>query len=344
MSRPGRIVPGMSSPEPEYAVALSFAGEQRQYVEAVHSELTKNGVRAFYDVADEVNLWGKNLAEELQRVYMSASNLVVMFISKDYATKTWPIHERRSAIAKALEVRGEYILPVRFDDADLPGLDPNVVYLPVKDRPPAKLAANIMAKLVSLGGRVEPAKPVFRVSDASADRKVCRVTVRDENGEPVNAATVVLIASNGTTSKGTTGPDGVTEIRAAVRRAVSVFVAHPDYRAGFYSKHDNGAELDVILPASPGVHSIAFAGDTGYIPGLAPRLNPIGNGQDEQGIPTGLLYMYVENGSVNGRAEQPFIFKIGHPMMLEDSEGTQARVTCVGFVGRSTLWEYEYPK
>ena len=30
-------------------------------------------------------------------------------------------------------------------------------------------------------------------------------------------------------------------------------------------------------------------------------------------------------------------------MMLEDSDGHQVRATCVGFVGQSTLWEYETP-
>jgi hypothetical protein len=53
-------------PEPEYDVALSFAGEQR--VRAVASELTKNGIRVFFDEDNEIALWDKNLAEELQRI------------------------------------------------------------------------------------------------------------------------------------------------------------------------------------------------------------------------------------------------------------------------------------
>jgi hypothetical protein len=53
--------------------------------------------------------------------------------------------------------------------------------------------------------------------------------------------------------------------------------------------------------------------------------------------------MYVTNGSVDGKSQQPFIFRVGQAMMLEDSEGHQVRATCVGFVGQSTLWEYEFP-
>ena len=182
-------------PEPEFDVALSFAGEQRDYVRTLASELTKNGIRVFFDEDNEIALWGKNLAEELQRIYMTASNVVVMFVSDDYARKSWPIHERQSAIARAINERREYILPARFDNTMLPGLDPSLSYLPLENRPPAKLAENIMAKLVQLGGRVEPPKPAFRAKDAGdVGRNVCRVIVHDENGVPVESATVLLVA------------------------------------------------------------------------------------------------------------------------------------------------------
>lgn len=330
-------------PEPEFDVALSFAGEQRDYVRAVASELSKHGVKYFYDEDNAVTLWGKNLAEELQRIYMTASNVVVMFVSEDYARKSWPIHERQSAIARAINERGEYILPVRFDNTVLPGLDPSLSYLPLQNRSPETLAENIMAKLVQLGGRVEPPKPAFQAKHAGdVDRNVCRVVVHDDGGAPIDGASVLFVAANGTATQGKTGPDGITDVPAPVRRKVAVFVAHPEHRAAFYRQHDNGAELEVTLPPGAGAHSIIFAGNTGYLPGFRPRLAPIGNHHDTEGIPP-ITYMYLDNGSVDGRAEQPFHFRIGEAMMLEDSEGHQVRATCVGFVGRSTLWEYELP-
>jgi hypothetical protein len=87
---------------------------------------------------------------------------------------------------------------------------------------------------------------------------------------------------------------------------------------------------------------VIFAGSTGHIPGFRPRLAPVGDAHDAEGLPR-RTYMYLDNGSVDGRAEQPFHFRVGKPMMLEDSEGHQVRATCAGFVGRSTLWEYELP-
>jgi hypothetical protein len=123
---------------------------------------------------------------------------------------------------------------------------------------------------------------------------------------------------------------------------VAVFVAHPQHRAAYLRHHDSGAALDVTLPSGSG-HSVIFTDQTGHIPGFRPRLNPIGGGRNAEAVPSG-VYMYVTNGSVDGRAEQPFIFSVGKPMLLEDSEGHQVRATCVGFVGQSTLWEYEYPE
>jgi len=43
--------------EPRYDVALSFAGERRQYVDRVAEALEKDGVAVFYDHCEVVNLW-----------------------------------------------------------------------------------------------------------------------------------------------------------------------------------------------------------------------------------------------------------------------------------------------
>lgn len=330
--------------EPEFDVALSFAGEQRDYVRAVASELSKHGISVFFDEENEVYLWGKDLAEELQRIYMTASNVVVMFVSAEYATKAWPRHERQSALSRAINERREYVLPARFDNTMLPGLNPSMSYLPLEGRSPAKLAENIIEKLVRLGGKVEPSKPEFRSKDASGgSANKCRIIVHDDKGVPVDSASVLLVAANGTANQGRTGADGIAEFPADVRRAVAVFVAHPEHRAAFYRQHDNGTELEVSLPTGSGIGSVIIAGHSGHLPGFGPRLNPHGSTHDVDGA-RARGGMYVDNGSMNGQAQQPYYFSVGQPMMLEDSHGKQVRATCVGFVGRSTLWEYEYPE
>jgi len=137
------------SPEPahEYDVCLSFAGEQRDYVERVASRLRDEGVRVFYDDYEQVSLWGKDLYEHLDWVYQRAAKYCVLFASADYAKKVWTSHERRSAQARALHDIGTYILPARFDDTEIPGLRPTIAYIDLRRTTSAELAELIVRKL-----------------------------------------------------------------------------------------------------------------------------------------------------------------------------------------------------
>jgi hypothetical protein len=76
-----------------------------------------------------------------------------MFISKDYVSKAWPTHERRSAIAKQIEQANvrEYILPVVFDDSEVPGLQlSNIGYLDARKDAPEKVASLFLEKLYNI--------------------------------------------------------------------------------------------------------------------------------------------------------------------------------------------------
>jgi len=130
-----------------YEVVLSFAGEDRQYVEQVAELLKSSDVSVFYDDYEEATLWGKNLTEHLHKVYSGSARYCVMFISIHYAEKVWPTHERRSAFEKAIESKEEYILPARFDDTAIPGLHKHIVYIDLRKKTPEDLTKLIMRKL-----------------------------------------------------------------------------------------------------------------------------------------------------------------------------------------------------
>jgi hypothetical protein len=129
-----------------YEIVLSFAGEDREYVEAVAKYLRTNDVSCFYDKYEDVTLWGKDLVEHLDVVYRSA-RYCVMFISEHYSKKIWPSHERRSALSRAIEQKGEYILPARFDNTELPGIRHTIGYVDLKNKKPDELAKMILKKL-----------------------------------------------------------------------------------------------------------------------------------------------------------------------------------------------------
>ncbi len=71
----------------------------------------------------------------------------MMFISKEYVAKIWPTHERKSASARNIETKGGYILPVRFDESDVPGLNPTIFYQDARVLSPDDIADLFIEKL-----------------------------------------------------------------------------------------------------------------------------------------------------------------------------------------------------
>jgi TIR domain-containing protein len=135
------------APVAEYDVCLSFAGEDRPYVDRVASKLRDLGVRVFYDGYEEAELWGKNLYQHLADVYRKRARFCVIFASAAYARKLWTKHELEQAQARALEESREYILPARFDDTEIPGVLPTTGYVDLRSKTPEDLATLIHKKV-----------------------------------------------------------------------------------------------------------------------------------------------------------------------------------------------------
>ena len=134
----------------QFDVFLSFADEQRDYVEEVARLLKGKDVKYFYDKDNEVEMWGKNLNEYFDTLIRKKSRFLVMFISKEYKDKMWTTAERRSAISRAMYEKREYILPCRFDDTDIEGLDPGAKWEDLREKKPGELAELIIKKVNSL--------------------------------------------------------------------------------------------------------------------------------------------------------------------------------------------------
>ncbi len=116
-------------PHYPYDVALSFAGEDRSYADALAQALRERRLNIFYDTYERTTLWGKNLYTILSDVYQNKAQYCVMFLSKHYAAKLWTNHEREAAQARAFSENEEYILPIRLDNTKIPGIAPTVAYL-----------------------------------------------------------------------------------------------------------------------------------------------------------------------------------------------------------------------
>ena len=172
-------------------VALSFAGAQRDYVEKVAQALMARGVRCFYDADEQIELWGKYLAEELPVIYAEQAAAVVVFVSAEYAARDWTKLERRAALARAVRERREYVLPARFDDTPLPGLLPDMVSVDLRTRTPQQFAFMIADKLAALGiaapdqsARTRPAVHIIRPPGNGDDSRKATLIIP----EPVRAS------------------------------------------------------------------------------------------------------------------------------------------------------------
>lgn len=136
----------MSTSSP-YDVAISFAGEDRAQAHALAVILRERGVRVFYDDFEEATLWGKDLYTHLSDVYRHQARYCVMLVSRHYPDKMGTKHERAAAQARAINEHAEYILPVRLDETEIPGVLPTIGYLSWSPHTADSVADALMVKL-----------------------------------------------------------------------------------------------------------------------------------------------------------------------------------------------------
>lgn len=135
----------------EYDVALSFAGEDRKPAESMADLISGSGFKVFYDRYEQSQLWGKDLYQHLQKVYRDRARYCVVFASKYYAEKLWTKHELKQAQARAFQESQEYILPLRLDDTEIPGINHTIGYLDLR-----KHSIDIVADIVCRKLRDDP--------------------------------------------------------------------------------------------------------------------------------------------------------------------------------------------
>ncbi len=104
-------------------------------------------MRVFYDKYEKNALWGKDLYCYLSDLYQNRAHYCVMFLSKNYANKLWTNHERKAAQARAFGENEEYILPVRLDNTEIPGILPTIGYLRWPPEDEESISSAIVSKL-----------------------------------------------------------------------------------------------------------------------------------------------------------------------------------------------------
>jgi hypothetical protein len=131
-----------------FDVAISFAGSNRPEAEQLARIVREAGFVVFYDNFYPEHLWGKDLTVFFDEIFRKRSRFCVMFVSQDYAYRLWTTHERRSAQARAVAEKGsEYILPIKIDETELPGLLPTTGYVSLAEHGIEQIGKMLVAKL-----------------------------------------------------------------------------------------------------------------------------------------------------------------------------------------------------
>ena len=156
-----------------YDVVLSFAVEDREYVEECADILTALGIKVFYDSYEQDVLWGKDLYTFLADIYSNKARYAIVFVSQHYVKKCWTKHEFKFINERMFNSETEYLLPVFLDDTKLCGIPETQGYL--TNKTPYEVAV-MFAKKINKDIDVELMK-----SELQQSLPTYEITVRGRN-------------------------------------------------------------------------------------------------------------------------------------------------------------------
>jgi hypothetical protein len=96
---------------------------------------------------EQADLWGKDNYQHFQSIYRDKAQFCVVFLSHAYAQKLWTRYELESAQARAFREHKEYILPVKIDDTEIPGINETIGYIDLKSTSLEEIADMLVKKL-----------------------------------------------------------------------------------------------------------------------------------------------------------------------------------------------------
>ena len=154
-------------------------------------------------------------------------------------------------------------------------------------------------------------------------------------GEPLPGIDVLALFPNKTWRQGKTDEAGEVAFDLhSTHFPMTVYAAAPGYAAGLQREWiPQQGGLLLALERLPTGGSAIFPQETGHLPGLTGRLNPVRDTSDR-------TYLYADNIAIEQGRQQPVHFRLGRPMRLTDAFGVELSVTIVGIVGRTALLEY----
>ena len=185
---------------------------------------------------------------------------------------------------------------------------------------------------------IDGRKVALIIPAASLQNNPDSVTIKVlAEGQPCSDVKLLILYPNKTRREATTEYDGLGRVELyTTELPMKVFVAAPGYNAHRVQEWipKDGA-LTVNLKELSSGGAVIFPNETGYIPGLKGRLNPIRDTLDR-------TYLYTTNVAINEGQQQPVSFFYGEELRLTDNVGRECMIRIIDITGQSTLLEYRY--
>ena len=184
---------------------------------------------------------------------------------------------------------------------------------------------------------VDESNLVLRIPAAKLELVPASATVTvHSGGEALPGMEVLALFPNKTWVRSITDEAGEAALELyTTDLPMKIYAAGPGYSAGLERAWTpgQGGLLLGLEPLDSGGAAI-FAQDTGHLPGLHGRLNPIRDAYDR-------TYLYADNVAIDEGRQQPVPFRPGKPIRITDARGVDMSVTIVDIHGRSCLVEYQ---
>ena len=159
--------------------------------------------------------------------------------------------------------------------------------------------------------------------------------VDDRSSEPLRGAHVLALYPNKTYAEAHTDAFGHADFTLHSELAMTVFCAARGFAANVVRGHDPGGPLDLRMEQFADGGSLIIPYQSGHLPGIEGRLNPILDSLDR-------TYLHTKNIAVNNGMPKPVYFALDEPLRLTDVNGTNATVWFRELFGDSSVFDYRF--
>lgn len=108
-----------------YDIALSFAGENRNLANLLHSKLVEREIPTFYDKDEQHRILAENVEDYLRPIYQTEADYIVVLLSQAYPRKIWTKFESDQFKDR---FGSSAIIPIWYSDTDTSMFDESRKY------------------------------------------------------------------------------------------------------------------------------------------------------------------------------------------------------------------------